>query len=44
MLILSIILVVFLGISVISLTWALCALCMGLYNEVYGDLETETGD
>ena len=44
MLMLSIILIVFLGLSVVVLTGALCALCMGFYDEIYGDLEKETGD
>lgn len=44
MLALAIILVVFLGLSVIVLTGALCALCMGFYDEIYGDLEKEEGD
>lgn len=41
MLMLSIILIVFLGLSVVVLTGALCALCMGFYEEIYGDLENE---
>lgn len=44
MLALAIILVVFLGLSVIVLTCALCALCLGYYDEIYGDLENESGD
>lgn len=44
MLALAIILVVFLGLSVVVLTGALCALCMGFYEEIYGDLEKEEGD
>lgn len=44
MLALAIILVVFLGLSVIVLTCALCALCLGYYDEIYGDLEEEQGD
>lgn len=44
MLALTIILVVFLGLSVIVLTCALCALCLGYYDEIYGDLENESGD
>ena len=44
MLAIAIILVVFLGLSVIVLTGALCALCMGFYEEIYGDLEKEQGD
>ena len=44
MLALAIILVVFLGLSVIVLTGALCALCMGFYDEINGDLEKEEGD
>lgn len=44
MLALAIILVVFLGLSVIVLTGALCALCLGMYDEIYGDLEEEQGD
>lgn len=44
MLVLSIILIVFLGLSVVVLTGALCALCMGFYDEIYGDLENEEGD
>lgn len=44
MLALAIILVVFLGLSVVVLTCALCALCMGFYDEIYGDLENEQGE
>lgn len=44
MLALSIILIVFLGLSLIVLTGALCAVCMGFYEEIYGDLEKEEGD
>lgn len=44
MLALSIILIVFLGLSVVVLTGALCALCMGFYEEIYGDFEKEQGD
>lgn len=44
MLALAIILVMFLGISVVVLTGALCALCLGIYDEIYGDLEEEQGD
>lgn len=44
MLMLSIILIVFLGLSVVVLTGALCALCMGFYEEIYGDLEKEDKD
>lgn len=44
MLALAIILAIFLGLSVIVLTCALCALCMGFYDEIYGDLENESGD
>ena len=44
MLALAIILVVFLGLSVVVLTCALCALCLGMYDEIYGDLEKEAGD
>ena len=44
MLLLSIILIVFLGLSVIVMTGALCALCLGFYEEIYGDLENEKGD
>lgn len=44
MLLLSIILIVFLGLSVIVMTGALCALCLGFYEEIYGDLEKEQGD
>lgn len=44
MLVLSMILIVFLGLSVVVLTGALCALCMGFYEEIYGDLENEPGD
>lgn len=44
MLALAIILVVFLGLSVIVLTGALCAFCMGFYEEIYGDLEKEEKD
>lgn len=44
MLALAIILVVFLGLSVIVLTCTLCALCLGYYDEIYGDLENESGD
>lgn len=44
MLALSIILIVFLGLSVVVLTGALCAICMGFYEEIYGDLEKEQGD
>lgn len=38
---LSMILITFLGLSVVVLTGALCALCMGFYEEIYGDLENE---
>lgn len=41
MLALAIILIVFLGLSLIVLTGALCAFCMGFYDEIYGDLENE---
>ena len=44
MLLLSIILIVFLGLSVIVMTGALCAWCLGFYEEIYGDLEKEEGD
>jgi hypothetical protein len=44
MLALAIILVVFLGLSVIVLIGTLCALCLGYYDEIYGDLENESGD
>lgn len=44
MFVLSIILIVFLGLSVVVLTGALCALCVGFYEEIYGDLEKEEGD
>ena len=44
MLALAILLIVFLGLSVVVLTGALCALCMGFYEEIYGDLEKEQGD
>lgn len=44
MLALAIILVVFLGLSVVVLTGALCALCLGFYDEIYGDLEEKQGD
>lgn len=44
MLALAIILVVFLGVSVVVLTCALCALCLGFYDEIYGNLENESGD
>ena len=44
MLALAIILVVFLGMSVVVLTGALCALCLGMYDEIYGDLEEEQRD
>lgn len=44
MLALAIILGVFLGLSVIVLACALCALCLGYYDEIYGDLENESGD
>lgn len=44
MLALSIILIVFLGLSVVVLTGAFCAVCMGFYEEIYGDLEKEQGD
>lgn len=44
MLAIAIILVLFLGISVVVLTGALCALCLGIYDEIYGDLEEEQGD
>lgn len=43
MLALAIILVVFLGLSVVVLTCALCALCLGFYDEIYGSLENESG-
>jgi hypothetical protein len=41
MLALAIILVVFLGISVIVLTGALCAMCLGLYEDIYKDTDCE---
>lgn len=41
MLALSIILIVFLGLSVIALTGALCALCVGFYEEIYKDTDYE---
>ena len=44
MLALAIFLIVFLGLSVVVLTGALCALCMGFYEDIYGDLEKEQGD
>ena len=44
MLALAIILVMFLGKSVVVLTGAVCALCLGMYDEIYGDLEEEQGD
>lgn len=44
MLLLSIILIVFLSLSVIVMTGALFALCMGFYDEIYRDLENEEGD
>lgn len=42
MLVLGIILILFLTISVIVLSCALCALCLGFYDDIYGELETET--
>lgn len=30
--------------GVLLLTGALCALCLGMYDEIYGDLENESGD
>lgn len=44
MLIVSLFLIVFLGLAVVLLTAAICALCMGFYDEIYGDLEKESGD
>lgn len=44
MLVLSVILVMFLGLSVVVLTGALCSLCMDFYEDFYGDLEKEQGD
>lgn len=41
MLALAIILVVFMGISIIVLTWALCTLCLGLYEDIYKDTDYE---
>lgn len=41
MLALAIILVCFLGFSVIVLTWALCTLCLGLYEDIYKDTDEE---
>lgn len=43
MLALAIILVIFLGLSVIVLTCALCALCLGFYNEIY-EVSEKTND
>ena len=44
MLALAIILIIFLAFSVVLLAAALCMLCMGFYDEIYGDLENELGD
>lgn len=44
MLVLAVFLIVFLSLAVVLLTGALCALCMGFYDEIYGDLENEEGD
>lgn len=44
MLVLAIILIVFLSVSVIVLTGAICALCLGFYDEIYGDLDKQKGD
>jgi hypothetical protein len=41
MLLLSIILIVFLGLSVIVMTGALCALCLGFYEDIYKDTDYE---
>lgn len=38
---LAIILVVFLGLSIIVLIGAFCALCLGLYDEIYEDLGSQ---
>lgn len=44
MILLAIILVVFLAFSVVLLAAALCMLCMGFYDEIYREIETESGD
>lgn len=44
MILLAIILIIFLAFSVVLLTAALCMLCMGFYDEIYGDFENESGD
>lgn len=41
---LSIILIVFLGLSVVVLTGALCALCMGFYEDFCAEEENKPGD
>lgn len=40
MVVLFIILMVFLSFGIILLTGALCALCTGFYEEIYGDADS----
>lgn len=44
MMLLAIILIIFLGFSVVLLAAALCMLCMGFYDEIYGETENTQGD
>lgn len=44
MMLLAIILIIFLGFSVVLLAVALCMLCMGFYDEIYGETENTQGD
>lgn len=44
MLALAIILIIFLGFSVVLLAAALFMLCMGFYDEIYGETENTQGD
>ena len=44
MMLLAIILIIFLGFSVVLLATALCMLCRGFYDEIYGETESTQGD
>jgi hypothetical protein len=44
MTLLAIILIVFLAFSVVLLAATLCMLCMGFYDEIYGETESTQGD
>ena len=44
MMLLAIILIVFLAFSVVLLAATLCMLCMGFYDEIYGETESTQGD